>query len=145
MNTVEFVAYMYQHVLYCFLRNTAAAFVRSSVIAYAVRHASDRVVSIPYFKVMKPETPRRLSLDNIFTPELGELEKIFHRHGFELRIAGGAVRDLLSEKIPSDLDFATTATPDQMKKMFETENIRMINKRGEQHGTVTCRINDKVS
>ena len=94
---------------------------------------------------MKPETPRRLSLDNIFTPELSNLDKMFRRHGYELRIAGGAVRDLLSDKVPSDLDFATTATPDQMKNMFELENIRMINKRGEQHGTVTCRINDKVT
>jgi len=94
---------------------------------------------------MKPETPRRLSLESFFTPELRDLEKVFRRHGCELRIAGGAVRDLLSEKLTSDLDFATTATPDQMKNMFEAENIRMINKRGEQHGTVTCRINDKVA
>jgi len=94
---------------------------------------------------MKPETPRRLSLKSIFTPELGELEQLFRLHGYELRIAGGAVRDLLSDKVPSDLDFATTATPDQMMQMFEMENIRMINKRGEQHGTVTCRINDKVA
>jgi len=93
---------------------------------------------------MKPETPRRLSLKSIFTPELGELETLFRRHGYELRIAGGAVRDLLSEKVPSDLDFATTATPDEMRRMFQMENIRMINKRGEEHGTVTCRINDKV-
>jgi len=44
---------------------------------------------------------------------------------------------------PKDLDFATTATPDQMKEMFTTEGIRMINTRGEKHGTVTARINDK--
>lgn len=46
-------------------------------------------------------------------------------------------------KIPEDLDFATTATPDQMKAMFEAEGIRMINMKGEQHGTITARINDK--
>ncbi len=34
------------------------------------------------------------------------------------RIAGGAVRDLLMGKSPADVDFATTATPDQMKDMF---------------------------
>lgn len=44
---------------------------------------------------------------------------------------------------PHDLDFATTATPDQMKKMFEKEEIRMINAKGEKHGTITARINDK--
>ena len=40
------------------------------------------------------------------------------RHGHELRIAGGAVRDLLGGKVPHDIDFATTATPDQMKEIF---------------------------
>jgi len=38
-------------------------------------------------------------------------------------------------KQPADIDFATTATPDEMKEMFEQENIRMINAKGEQHGT----------
>jgi len=144
---VDFVAYMNHRVLYCFYcaRNAAANFVKPSRIIHSARHASSQVVSSELIKIMKPETPRRLSLDNIFTPELSNLDKMFRRHGYELRIAGGAVRDLLSDKVPSDLDFATTATPDQMKNMFELENIRMINKRGEQHGTVTCRINDKVT
>ena len=44
---------------------------------------------------------------------------------------------------PKDLDFATTATPDQMKEMFTTEGTCMINTKGEKHGTVTARINDK--
>jgi len=30
-----------------------------------------------------------------------------------------------------------------MKKMFDEEGIRMINNRGEKHGTITARINDK--
>ena len=145
MSVVKLVAYMSHRALHSFLRNAAANFAKSSVIRHTARHASDRVSSFQIAKTMKPETPRRLSLEKVFTPELGELEKIFRRHGYELRIAGGAVRDLLSEKVPSDLDFATTATPDEMKLMFETENVRMINRRGEQHGTVTCRINDKVA
>lgn len=44
---------------------------------------------------------------------------------------------------PKDLDFATTATPQQMKDMFTAEGIRMINMNGERHGTITPRINDK--
>lgn len=47
------------------------------------------------------------------------------------------------EKQPKDLDFATTATPEQMKEMFTAEEIRMINDKGEKHGTITPRINDK--
>lgn len=44
---------------------------------------------------------------------------------------------------PKDLDFATTATPQEMKDMFTAENVRMINMTGEKHGTITPRINDK--
>ncbi|KAH8031829.1 hypothetical protein HPB51_020947 [Rhipicephalus microplus] len=60
--------------------------------------------------------PRTMKLDSpqfraLFTPEVKELVDIFKRHGHELRIAGGAVRDLLMHKQPHDLDFATTATP----------------------------------
>lgn len=44
---------------------------------------------------------------------------------------------------PTDLDFATTATPDEMKQMFNDEGVRMINLTGEKHGTITARINDK--
>lgn len=43
----------------------------------------------------------------------------------------------------NDLDFATTATPQEMKDMFTAENVRMINMTGEKHGTITPRINDK--
>ena len=80
----------------------------------------------------------------LFTPELKRLTSLFDKYGYELRIAGGAVRDLLMNKLPHDVDFATTATPSQMKEMFEKERVRMINNRGEKHGTITARINDKV-
>eukprot|EP00092_Neocalanus_flemingeri_P006025 GFUD01006493.1.p1 GENE.GFUD01006493.1~~GFUD01006493.1.p1 ORF type:complete len:429 (+),score=144.58 GFUD01006493.1:232-1518(+) len=81
--------------------------------------------------------------NNVLSPELITLKSLFIKHGYELRIAGGAVRDLLMDKAPADVDFATTATPDQMKDMFEKEEIRMINNQGEKHGTITARINDK--
>ena len=79
----------------------------------------------------------------LFSPELKILEDTFKKYGYEIRIAGGAVRDLLMRKTPKDLDFATVATPDQMREMFTQEGIRMINQRGESHGTITARINDK--
>ncbi|CAG9789363.1 unnamed protein product [Diatraea saccharalis] len=80
---------------------------------------------------------------SIFTPEVQQLRNIFDKHNYEIRIAGGAVRDLLLKQKPTDLDFATVATPQQMKDMFTVENIRMINMNGEKHGTITPRINDK--
>lgn len=44
---------------------------------------------------------------------------------------------------PADIDFATTATPQQMINMFEKENIRILSIKGERHGTITARINDE--
>lgn len=79
---------------------------------------------------------------SILTNDLIYLFDLFKKYSFELRIAGGAVRDLLMGKIPHDIDFATTATPDQMKEIFIKENIRMINTNGEKHGTITIRLND---
>lgn len=49
------------------------------------------------------------------------------------------------QKVPADLDFATTATPEQMKQMFNAKSIRLINANGEKHGTITPRILDRVN
>ena len=85
--------------------------------------------------------------DLISRVEVSTLADIFIRHNYELRIAGGAVRDFLHPSgniIPHDVDFATDATPQQMKEMFTAENVRMINvEGGEKHGTITARILDK--
>ncbi|CAH1249050.1 TRNT1 [Branchiostoma lanceolatum] len=88
-------------------------------------------------KLDKPE------FKNLFTPELNRLSELFAKYDYELRIAGGAVRDILMGIQPQDLDFATTATPQEMKFMFEKEGVRMLNTKGEDHGTITARINNK--
>ncbi|XP_072238938.1 CCA tRNA nucleotidyltransferase 1, mitochondrial isoform X2 [Leuresthes tenuis] len=80
---------------------------------------------------------------SLFTNGLNGLAEVFEKHQHELRIAGGAVRDLLSGKRPEDVDFATTATPEEMKHMFQTAGIRMINNKGEKHGTITARLHNE--
>ena len=55
------------------------------------------------------------------------------------------MRDVLSEIIPHDIDLATTATPEEMKEVFKKEQIRIFNLNGEKHGTISVRINDRVS
>lgn len=92
--------------------------------------------------VLKLDTPE---FKSIFNEELVDLSDLFKKHNYELRVAGGAVRDILLKIYPTDIDFATNATPEQMKKMFEEEEIRMINTNGEKHGTITARINDKMN
>uniref|UniRef100_A0A3B3BBG9 tRNA nucleotidyl transferase, CCA-adding, 1 n=1 Tax=Oryzias melastigma TaxID=30732 RepID=A0A3B3BBG9_ORYME len=80
----------------------------------------------------------------LFTEGLNGLAELFDKHQYELRIAGGAVRDLLSGRRPEDVDFATTATPEQMKSIFQSAGIRMINNKGEKHGTITARLHNET-
>lgn len=94
--------------------------------------------NVPF--TMKIDTPE---FRGIFSPGLQTLLDIFERHKYEIRVAGGAVRDILLGKHPKDVDFATTATPDQMKEMFTEEDVRMINMKGEKHGTITARIDNE--
>ena len=79
----------------------------------------------------------------VLRPGVVKLAAMFEKYNHEMRIAGGAVRDLLRGIDPHDLDFATTATPDQMKEMFEKEEVRMIGSTGEKHGTITARIDEE--
>ena len=52
--------------------------------------------------------------------------------GFRSYVAGGAVRDLIMNKMPNDYDIATDAKPDDVKKLF-----RKTIDTGIKHGTVT--------
>lgn len=79
----------------------------------------------------------------LFTGGLNTLADLFVKEKHELRFAGGAVRDLLNGMKPQDIDFATTATPDQMKEIFQNAGIRLINNKGEKHGTITARIQEQ--
>lgn len=47
--------------------------------------------------------------------------------GFDAHLVGGAVRDLLLDKQPKDFDVATSATPDEVRKLFR--NCRLIGRR----------------
>ena len=85
------------------------------------------------------------AFDAIKTDDLKFLFDLFRTNDYEIRIAGGAVRDLLCGKVPEDVDLATTATPEQMKEMFTKSHVRKINANGEKHGTVTVRVNDRVN
>ena len=48
--------------------------------------------------------------------------------------------------MPKDIDLPTTVTPAQMKIMFEEfDDIRLLNRNGVDHGTVTVRLPDEVN
>lgn len=72
----------------------------------------------------------------IMDKELQKLGNTFVRHGYQIRIVGGAVRDVVMGNEPNDIDLCTTATPDEMLALAEAEGLRVI-PTGLQHGTVT--------
>jgi tRNA nucleotidyltransferase (CCA-adding enzyme) len=67
-----------------------------------------------------------------------ELCKRLERAGFRAWAVGGGLRDLLMERAPKDWDLATSATPQQVMKVFP----RVI-PTGIAHGTVTVLLGDE--
>ena len=61
---------------------------------------------------------------------IGELESA----GFTAYIVGGSVRDAVMGKTPNDYDICTSASPDEMKRVFQGRNVIET---GLQHGTLT--------
>jgi tRNA nucleotidyltransferase/poly(A) polymerase len=58
-------------------------------------------------------------------PGAEALNDAFTKAGFELRLVGGAVRDILLGETPKDFDFATDATPDEMKAVAKSCELRL--------------------
>jgi tRNA nucleotidyltransferase (CCA-adding enzyme) len=79
---------------------------------------------------------QKLDISSLLTPAVRKLDQAMKRKGFSVRIVGGAVRDLVLEKDPKDIDMATDATPDEMIKVFDEAGIR-YEPTGLQHGTLT--------
>jgi len=62
-------------------------------------------------------------------PVIIELFKRMNKHGYAAYIVGGAVRDLLLDRIPKDYDVATDASPEQIRKVFGRNRARIIGRR----------------
>ncbi|MFZ9404604.1 MAG: CCA tRNA nucleotidyltransferase [Candidatus Limnocylindrus sp.] len=50
--------------------------------------------------------------------DVATLMRRIHAHGFAAYVVGGAVRDVLAGRTPTDWDLATDATPDQLRAAF---------------------------
>lgn len=70
-------------------------------------------------------------------PEAGELGRRFVDAGHELYLVGGTVRDALLGRALSDLDFATSATPDQSEALLRdwADQLWLT---GQRFGTVSA-------
>lgn len=73
-----------------------------------------------------PRDHHNLSKTDISTNALKVLNRL-NSAGFEAYLVGGSVRDLLLGKVPKDFDIATSATPNEIRKLFR--NARIIGRR----------------
>lgn len=72
----------------------------------------------------------------IEVPEKAEkIIDALQEHGYDAYVVGGCVRDSLLHRLPADWDITTSATPEEVKRIFP----RTVDT-GIQHGTVTVLI-----
>lgn len=69
------------------------------------------------------------NLHNKIAPHITEIIARLQDAGFEAYIVGGAVRDFLLGREPKDYDISTSATPEQVKRIFRDFRCIIIGKR----------------
>lgn len=73
---------------------------------------------------------------NIVIPYLVDyIINILQQHEYQAYMVGGCVRDMLLKRKPNDWDVTTSATPEEIKKVFDGK-LKIIDT-GLKHGTVT--------
>jgi len=75
------------------------------------------------------------------TPLLSKLGTLFSASGFELALVGGPVRDAFLGRVTNDLDFTTSASPDQILEVLKGHVDAQWDV-GREFGTIGARIGD---
>jgi tRNA nucleotidyltransferase/poly(A) polymerase len=76
-------------------------------------------------------------------PELVRLRDTFQKSGFDIRLVGGCVRDMLMGIEPKDIDLCTDATPEEQIALYRAAGVRFA-ETGLQHGTITVILPEGV-
>jgi tRNA nucleotidyltransferase/poly(A) polymerase len=82
-----------------------------------------------------------------FLENIKEAKEIFslinkNSNDNEVRFVGGCVRKAINNEEIDDIDLATSLEPNEVKKIFNNNNIRVI-ETGIDHGTLTLMLNNK--
>jgi tRNA nucleotidyltransferase (CCA-adding enzyme) len=75
--------------------------------------------------------------------EPGELRAAFRRAGFDIRLVGGVVRDILLDVPAKDVDLCTDATPEEQIAIYQANRVKYI-KTGISHGTITVALGKRT-
>lgn len=93
---------------------------------------------------MNATLDRGSMFDISFIPApLFALRNEFVKHGFDLRLVGGIVRDTVAGIPAKDIDLCTNATPDQQIALYDSASIRYI-PTGLAHGTITVVLDNEL-
>ncbi|MFB9672358.1 CCA tRNA nucleotidyltransferase [Microlunatus capsulatus] len=74
-------------------------------------------------------------------PVAGRLGRLFADAGHELYLVGGSVRDALLGRLGHDLDFTTSARPDDVEALLRRFS-RAVWTIGKEFGTIGCKVED---
>ena len=77
------------------------------------------------------------------TPVVDRLGELFAAAGHELYLVGGSVRDALLGRLGNDLDFTTSARPDDIEALLRRFSPAVWTI-GKEFGTVGCRVSDRT-
>ena len=75
-------------------------------------------------------------------PEVRRLARLFADAGHELYLVGGSVRDALLGRLGNDLDYTTSAHPDEIEALVRrvTKSVWDV---GRAFGTIACRVRER--
>jgi poly(A) polymerase len=74
-------------------------------------------------------------------PKVRRLGRLFERAGHEFYLVGGSVRDALMGRLGNDLDYTTSARPDDIEKLVRRVTHAVWDV-GRAFGTIACRITE---
>lgn len=74
-------------------------------------------------------------------PRVRKLARQFERAGHEFYLVGGSVRDALMGRLGNDLDYTTSARPDEIEALVRSVTSAVWDV-GREFGTIACRIRE---
>lgn len=80
-------------------------------------------------------------LKQLVNADLLKLRSLFQARGFDIRLVGGCVRDMLAGVVPKDIDLCTDATPEEQQAIYSDAGLTHIGT-GVDHGTYTVVMSD---
>jgi tRNA nucleotidyltransferase/poly(A) polymerase len=84
-----------------------------------------------------------MDLSTIITPELKALREAFVARGFDLRLVGGVVRDMVRGVQPKDIDLCTDADPIEQVSIYKNAGFFYF-ETGIAHGTISVRAGSEI-